>query len=182
MERTVSIRQAISLLVDHRDLSEGEAAAAMQELVDGQATPAQIGAFATALRMKGETAEELAGLVRVMRGALIPVEVYRDVVDTAGPRGGGACTLHISPAAAIVAAGAGARVAKHGNRAASSACGSADLLEALGVRIDLGPEGVAACVDEVGVGFMFAPRFHPAMRHAGPVRREIGIRTVFNLL
>src|SRR5205085_6364855 len=147
----------------------------MQELVDGAATPAQIGAFATALRMKGESAEELAGLVRVMRAALIPVEVGGDVVDTAGTGGDGACTFNISTVAAIVAAGAGARVAKHGNRAASSACGSADLLEAMGVAIDLPPEAVAACVEQTGFGFMFAPLFHPALRYAVGPRREIGI-------
>jgi anthranilate phosphoribosyltransferase len=178
----VSIRQAIALLVERRDLTEDQAAAAMQELVDGAATPAQIGAFATALRMKGETAEELAGLVRVMRAALIPVEVGGDVVDTAGTGGDGACTFNISTVAAIVAAGAGARVAKHGNRAASSACGSADLLEGLGVAIDLPPAGVAECVARVGIGFMYAPLFHPALRHAIGPRRELGIRTVFNLL
>jgi anthranilate phosphoribosyltransferase len=178
----VSIRQAIALLVERRDLTEDQAAAAMQELVDGAATPAQIGAFATALRMKGETAEELAGLVRVMRAALIPVEVGGDVVDTAGTGGDGACTFNISTVAAIVAAGAGARVAKHGNRAASSACGSADLLEGLGVAIDLPPAGVAECLARVGIGFMYAPLFHPALRHAIGPRRELGIRTVFNLL
>jgi anthranilate phosphoribosyltransferase len=178
----VSIRQAIALLVEGKDLTEDEAAAAMQELVGGAATPAQIGAFATALRMKGETAEELAGLVRVMRAALIPVEVRGDVVDTAGTGGDGACTFNISTVAAIVAAGAGARVAKHGNRAASSACGSADLLEGLGVAIDLPPQAVAQCVANVGIGFMYAPLFHPALRHAIGPRRELGIRTVFNLL
>jgi anthranilate phosphoribosyltransferase len=178
----VSIREAIGLLVERRDLTEDEAAAAMQELVDGAATPAQIGAFATALRMKGETAAELAGLVRVMRAALIPVDVGGDVVDTAGTGGDGACTFNISTVAAIVAAGAGARVAKHGNRAASSACGSADLLESLGVAIDLPPAGVAECVRTIGIGFMYAPLFHPALRHAVGPRRELGIRTVFNLL
>jgi anthranilate phosphoribosyltransferase len=178
----VSIRDAIALLVEGRNLTEEQAAAAMRELVEGAATPAQIGAFATALRMKGETAEELAGLTRVMRGALIPVEVEGDVVDTAGTGGDGACTFNISTVAAIVAAGAGARVAKHGNRAASSACGSADLLEALGVVIDLPPPDVAECVRCAGIGFMYAPLFHPALRHAVGPRRELGIRTVFNLL
>src|SRR3954447_1711754 len=178
----MSIRQAIALLVERHDLTEDQAAAAMQELVDGAATPAQIGAFATALRMKGETAEELAGLVRVMRAALIPVEVGGNVVDTAGTGGDGACTFNISTVAAIVAAGAGARVAKHGNRAASSACGSADLLEGLGVVIDLPPTAVAECVARIGIGFMYAPLFHPALRHAVGPRRELGIRTVFNLL
>jgi anthranilate phosphoribosyltransferase len=154
----------------------------MQDIVDGAATPAQIGAFATALRMKGETAEELAGLTRVMRRAAVPVAVEGEVVDTAGTGGDGMGTFNISTVAAIVAAGAGARVAKHGNRAASSACGSADLLEALGVAITLPPPAVATCVHEVGIGFMFAPLFHPALKYAIGPRREIGIRTVFNVL
>ncbi len=178
----MAIKEAIARLVEREDLTEAEAAAAMQDIVDGEATMAQIGAFATALRMKGETAEELAGLTRVMRRAAVPVEVDCDVVDTAGTGGDGMGTFNISTVAAIVAAGAGARVAKHGNRAASSACGSADLLEALGVAIGLPPADVATCVREVGIGFMFAPLFHPALRHAIGPRREIGIRTVFNVL
>jgi anthranilate phosphoribosyltransferase len=178
----MSIREAIARLVERQHLTEEQAAAAMQEIVDGAATPAQIGAFVTALRLNGETAEELAGLTRVMRAALIPVEVEGDVVDTAGTGGDGASTFNISTVAALVAAGAGARVAKHGNRAASSACGSADLLEALGVVIDLPPAAVATCVREIGIGFMYAPLFHPALRHAVGPRRELGIRTVFNLL
>ncbi len=178
----VAIREAIARLVEGYNLSEQEAAAAMEEIAAGTATPAQIGAFVTALRMKGETAEELAGLTRVMRRVLIPVVVDGEVVDTAGTGGDRAGTINISTLAAIVAAGAGARVAKHGNRAASSACGSADLLEALGVAIDLPPEGVATCIREIGIGFMFAPLFHPALRHAVGPRRELGIRTVFNLL
>jgi anthranilate phosphoribosyltransferase len=178
----MAIKEAIARLVDREDLSEQEAAAAMQDVVDGAATPAQIGAFATALRMKGETAEELAGLTRTMRRAAVPVEIDGEVVDTAGTGGDGKGTFNISTVAAIVAAGGGARVAKHGNRAASSACGSADLLEALGVAIALPPAGVATCVGEVGIGFMFAPLFHPALRHAIGPRREIGVRTVFNVL
>jgi anthranilate phosphoribosyltransferase len=178
----MAIKEAIARLVDQVDLSEAEAAAAMQDIVDGAATPAQIGAFATALRMKGETAEELAGLTRTMRRAAVPVAVDGDVVDTAGTGGDGMATFNISTVAAIVAAGGGARVAKHGNRAASSACGSADLLEALGVAIALPPAGVATCVRDAGMGFMYAPLFHPALRHAIGPRREIGIRTVFNVL
>lgn len=178
----MAIKEAIAQLVECRDLDENEAAAAMGDVVEGAATPAQIAAFATALRMKGETAAELAGLVRVMRRVLIPVHVDGDVVDTAGTGGDRTGTFNISTVSAIVAAGAGARVAKHGNRSASTACGSADLLEAAGVAIGLPPEGVAECIDRVGIGFMFAPLFHPALRHAVGPRREIGIRTVFNLL
>ena len=178
----MGIKEAIARLVEGHDLQEREAAAAMQEVVEGAATPAQIAAFVTALRMKGETAAELAGLTRVMRRALIPVVVSGDVVDTAGTGGDGAATINISTLAALVAAGAGARVAKHGNRAMTSQCGSADVLEGLGVKIELAPEQVARCIDEVGIGFMYAPAFHPAMKYAGPPRREIGIRTVFNIL
>ena len=181
-ERRFTVRDAIARLAERRDLSEAEAAAAMEDIAEGVATPAQIGAFATALRMKGETAEELAGLTRTMRRRLVPVPVEGEVVDTAGTGGDGAHTFNVSTLAAIVAAAAGARVAKHGNRAASSACGSADLLEALGVAIDLPPADVATCIQQAGIGFMFAPLFHPALRHAVAPRREIGIRTVFNLL
>src|SRR2546430_7555568 len=154
----------------------------MRSVMAGEATSAQMGALLAALHVRGETAEEIAGFAAAMRSQAVHVEVRDGAIDVVGTGGDHSNSINISTLSAIVAAGAGARVAKHGNRAASSACGSADVLEALGVRIDLGPEGVAACVDEVGVGFMFAPRFHPAMRHAGPVRREIGIRTVFNLL
>jgi anthranilate phosphoribosyltransferase len=178
----VAIREAIARLVEGQHLSEREAEETMQEIVEGAATPAQIGALVMALRIHGETAEELAGFTRVMRRALIPVPIEGEVVDTAGTGGDGTGTFNISTVAAIVAAGAGARVAKHGNRAASSACGSADLLEALGVSIDLPPDGVARCVREAGIGFMFAPQFHPALRHAVGPRRELGIRTVFNVL
>ncbi|HLI28521.1 MAG TPA: anthranilate phosphoribosyltransferase [Chloroflexota bacterium] len=181
-ERRFTVRDAIARLAERRDLTEAEAAAAMADIAEGIATPAQIGAFVTALRMKGETAEELAGLTRTMRQRLVPVPVEGDVVDTAGTGGDGAHTVNVSTLAALVAAAAGARVAKHGNRAASSACGSADLLEALGVAIDLPPAAVATCIEQAGIGFMFAPLFHPALRHAVAPRREIGIRTVFNLL
>ena len=154
----------------------------MREIMEGEATPAQLGAFLTALRIKGETAEEMAGMATVMREKALRVEVNGLTVDTAGTGGDGKGTFNISTAAALVGAAAGVKMAKHGNRAASGACGSADVLEAAGVKIDLGPEGVKRCIEEVGIGFMFAPTFHPAMRHAAPVRREIGVRTVFNVL
>jgi anthranilate phosphoribosyltransferase len=152
----------------------------------GSATPAQIGSFLTALRIKGETVEEVAGLARVMRDQALQVSLPPDlqdtVVDTCGTGGDAGGTFNVSTAAGLVVAGLGQPVAKHGNRAASSRCGSADVLEALGVRLELGPEQVATCITEVGFGFMYAPAYHPAMRHVGPVRREIGIRTVFNIL
>ncbi len=159
-----------------------ESSAAMREIMDGEATPAQISAFITALRIRGETAEEIAGMATVMRDMALPLDVEGPLVDTCGTGGDGKGTFNVSTAAAFVAAGAGLRVAKHGNRAASGICGSADVLEALGVKIDLEPADVRQCILEVGIGFMFAPAFHPAMRHAGPVRREIGIRTAFNIL
>lgn len=169
------------------NLDEDRAATAMSAVMEGEATSAQIAAFVTALRMKGETAEEIAGLVRAMRAAALPVRLRHPhsnsaLVDTCGTGGDRAGTFNVSTLAALVAAGAGARVAKHGNRAASGRCGSADLLEAWGVVIDLPPEGVAACIDEIGIGFCFAPIFHPAMRHAMPARRELGVPTVFNFL
>ena len=150
--------------------------------MEGEATPAQLAAFLTALRAKGETAEEIAGMASVMREKALRVDVDGTLVDTAGTGGDGKGSFNISTAAALVAAAAGLKVAKHGNRAASGICGSADVLEALGVKIDLGPEAVKRCIEKVGFGFMFAPTFHPAMRHAAPVRREMGIRTVFNIL
>ena len=150
--------------------------------MSGEATPAQIAAFVTALRIKGETVEEIAGLASVMRAKAIPVVVTPPVVDTCGTGGDRSSSINISTAAAFVAAGAGLKVAKHGNRAMTSHCGSADVLEALGVKIELGAEAVAKCLETVGIGFMFAPIFHPAMKHAAVPRREIGIRTVFNIL
>lgn len=176
------IREAIDKVVSGRSLDMGEAASVMGEIMEGEATPAQLGAFLTALRLKGETAEEIAGMATVMREKALRVEVSGPLVDSVGTGGDGKNTFNISTAAAFVAAGAGLKVAKHGNRAASSSCGSADVLEELGVKIELAPASVAHCVKEVGIGFMFAQAFHPAMRHAGPVRREIGIRTVFNIL
>ncbi|MBF6600459.1 MAG: anthranilate phosphoribosyltransferase [Dehalococcoidia bacterium] len=177
-----AIREALSLFVEHHDLSEEHAAACMTEMADGTATPAQIGAFLSALRLKGETADELAGMLRVMRERALPVPVAGPLLDTCGTGGDGSGSFNVSTCAAFIAAGAGARVAKHGNRAMSSQCGSADVLEALGARIDLSPESVARCIERSGIGFMFAPAFHPAMKTVAPVRREIGMRTVFNLL
>jgi anthranilate phosphoribosyltransferase len=176
------IREAIDTLVSGRSLTFEQAAGAMGEMMSGEATPAQIGAFVTALRIKGETVDEIAGLASVMRAKATPVVVTPPVVDTCGTGGDGSFTFNISTAAAFVAAGSGLKVAKHGNRAMSSRCGSADVLEALGVKIDLGAEAVAECLETIGIGFMFAPIFHPAMKHAATPRREIGIRTVFNIL
>lgn len=179
----MSIRNAIEALVNEgRDLSEAEAAAAMQEVFAGEATPAQLAAFLVALRMKGETVEEVTGMARVMREHALRVTVDGPLVDTCGTGGDNRGTFNVSTAAAFVAAGAGARVAKHGNRAMTSGCGSADVLEALGAKIDLTPEQVAECIEKTGFGFMFAQAFHPAMKYAGPTRREIGVRTVFNIL
>lgn len=150
--------------------------------MQGEATPAQLGAFLAGLRTKGESVEEIVGLVETMRSFSLKVEVDYPVVDTCGTGGDRQGTVNVSTTSALVLAGAGVKVAKHGNRAASSQCGSADLLEALGVRIDLDPEGVKRCLDEAGIGFCFAPVFHPSMRHAGPVRKELGVATVFNFL
>ncbi|MDQ4091350.1 MAG: anthranilate phosphoribosyltransferase [Actinomycetota bacterium] len=167
-----------------RDLQPAAVTAAVREILEGAASPAQIAAFAVGLRMKGETVEELGALLDVMRAFGEPVELAEgtDAVDTCGTGGDRACTINASTVAALVVAGAGAKVCKHGNRSQSSQCGSADLLEALGVTIDLDPEAVAACVDRAGVGFCFAPRYHPAFRHVGPTRRELGVPTVFNFL
>jgi anthranilate phosphoribosyltransferase len=171
-------------LLRREDLPAHLAEQAMEAILGGAATGAQIAGFAVALRAKGETTTELAALVRTMLrcGETVTLPDGSPIVDTCGTGGDGSHTVNVSTLAAIVVAGAGVRVAKHGNRAASSACGSADVLEALGVAIDLGPEGVAQCVDEAGIGFCFAPRYHPAMRFAGPARAELGVRTTFNFL
>src|SRR5688572_5678376 len=171
-------------LMEGQSLSRDAARATMTEILDGAASPAQIAAYMVALRMKGETVEELVGMVEAMLAASTRVEIDTSgpVVDIVGTGGDRAHTINVSTIASLVVAGAGARVCKHGNRAASSSCGSADLLEELGVAIELGPDGVAACVAEAGIGFCFAPRFHPAMRHAGPSRRDLGIPTAFNIL
>ena len=174
--------QALAKLVRCENLTEEEAAAAFEIIMRGDATPSQIAGFMVALRMKGETAEEITGFARTARAMATPIEVGGALLDTCGTGGDGLATFNISTLAAIVAAACGARVAKHGNRAASSMCGSADVLEQLGVKIDLAPEGVARCIDEAGIGFLFAPVFHPSFRFAGVPRRELGMRTVFNVL
>jgi anthranilate phosphoribosyltransferase len=177
------IQGIIGKLLERIDLSEEESAAAMAWVMEGEATPAQIAALLVALRMKGETAEEITGFARVMRDKAVPLKPRRSpLADTCGTGGDRVKTFNVSTAAALVAAGAGVAVAKHGNRSVTSKCGSADVLEALDVAIEMEPADVARCIDEVGIGFMFAPRFHPAMKHAAPVRRELGARTVFNLL
>ena len=173
---------AIAKVVRCENLTEDEAAAAFEVIIRGDATPSQIAGFIVALRMKGETAEELTGFARTARSMATPIEVTGALLDTCGTGGDGLATFNISTLSAIVAAACGARVAKHGNRAASSMCGSADVLEQLGVKIDLAPEGVARCIDEAGIGFLFAPVFHPSFRFAGVPRRELGLRTVFNVL
>jgi len=184
VRKTLSvIQQAIQHLLDGDDLGRERAREVMDEIMGGRATPAQIGGFLVALRAKGETADEIAGCAEAMREHALTVRSAReDLVDTAGTGGDGAHTLNISTAAAIVAAAAGAAVAKHGNRAVSSASGSADVLEALGFKLELTPERIGQSIDELGFGFMFAPLHHPAMKHAAPVRRELATRTVFNVL
>jgi len=176
------IKEAIQKLIEGNSLSTGEATQVMEEIMEGEVTPAQFGAFVTALRLKGEMVDEITGMARTMRAKAVRVTVAGPVIDVVGTGGDGQNTFNISTAVALVVAGAGLKVAKHGNRAASSGCGAADVLEALGVKIELTAEQVQRCIEEVGIGFMFAPSFHPAMKYAGPPRREIGIRTVFNIL
>jgi anthranilate phosphoribosyltransferase len=177
------IQQALARILDGHDLTRDEARGVMDTIMAGEATPAQIGGFLVALRFKGETADEIAGCAEAMRSHVLPVRPKRDdLVDTAGTGGDGARTFNISTAAALVAAAAGAGVAKHGNRAVSSASGSADVLEALGFRLEQEPERIARSIDELGFGFLFAPSHHPAMRYAAPVRKELAARTVFNVL
>jgi anthranilate phosphoribosyltransferase len=188
------ITEAVRVLVDRRDLTRIEAAAAMEAIMTGAATHAQIAAFLTALRMKGETVEELIGFAQVMRQKVVHVRTRGEevaaltgtdremLIDTAGTGGDAAGTFNVSTATAFVLAGAGLRVAKHGNRSVSSLCGSADVVETLGVSLELAPAQVARCIDEVGIGFLYAPLLHTAMKHVMPARREMGIRTVFNML
>lgn len=176
------IKEAIEKLTRGKDLTEEEAAQVMEEIMTGAATPAQFGAFVIALRLKGETVDEMTGLAAVMREKSLKVDFQGPCVDTCGTGGDDLGTFNISTVAAFVVAGAGITVAKHGNRAMTSRSGSADVLERQGVRIDLGPDGVKRCMEEAGIGFMFAPRFHPAMKFAVQPRREIGVRTVFNIL
>ncbi len=176
------IREAIEAIVSGHSLTIEGAMEVMEEIMSGEATSSQIAAFITGLRIKGETVDEIAGLASVMRAKAIPVVVTPPVIDTCGTGGDNSSSFNISTAAAFIAAGSGLKVAKHGNRAMSSHCGSADVLEASGVKIDLGAEAVAKCLETIGIGFMFAPIFHPAMKYATAPRREIGIRTVFNIL
>jgi anthranilate phosphoribosyltransferase len=188
------ITETVRALVERRDLSRIEAAAAMEAIMAGAATNAQIAAFLTALRMKGETVEELIGFAQVMRQKVVRIRTRGDevagltgtdremLIDTCGTGGDATGTFNVSTATAFVVAGTGLRVAKHGNRSVSSLCGSADVVEALGVSLELTPQKIARCVDEVGIGFLYAPLLHTAMKHVMPARREMGVRTVFNML
>jgi anthranilate phosphoribosyltransferase len=177
-----ALSQAIDAVASGKDLSAEQAQDALREIMSDAVGEAQTAALLIALRTKGETVEELTGLARTMREMALPVKVDRDdLLDTAGT-GGGAPTFNVSTVAAFVAAGAGCHVAKHGNRSATSLCGSADVLEALGARIDLGPAEIASCIEEVGFGFMFAPLHHQATKHVVPVRKALGVRTIFNFL
>ena len=180
---TSAVRDAIAALADRHDLSPGQAEAAMDEIMEGKATPAQVAAFLVALRMKGETVEEIAACARVMRRKATPVRTRHPVTaDTCGTGGDGRGTANVSTLAALAVAAAGLPVAKHGNRSVSSRCGSADLLEALGLRLDISADALGNCLDACGFAFLFAPALHPAMKHAIGPRREIGLRTIFNLL
>ncbi len=176
------IREAIKMLIDNLSLSEAEMAECMKEIMEGKATDAQIGAFLTGLRIKGETIEEITGAARIMREKAITIKAPEGVLDTCGTGGDMSHTFNISSTTAIVVSACGVPVAKHGNRSVSSQSGSADLLETLGVKIDLSPEKVETCLFETGFGFLFAPLFHPAMKYAIGPRKEMGIRTIFNIL
>lgn len=176
------IKEAIEKVVKRMDLSEKETMAIFDEIMSGIASPAQIGAFITALHMKGETVEEITGAAKVMRQKSLHIQGGGKVVDTCGTGGSGANTFNISTTAAFVVAGCGLKVAKHGNRSASSQCGSADVLESLGVKIEISPDLVQRCILEIGIGFLYAPLFHSAMKYASGPRKEIGIRTIFNIL
>jgi len=183
LNNTIMLKKFISKVVNREDLKEEEMELAFSFIMEGKATPSQIAAFITALRMKGETAEEICGAAKAMRKKALSVNVEKeDLLDTCGTGGDGYNTFNISTACAFVTAAAGVCVAKHGNRSVSSRCGSADLLEELGVRIDLSAELVKKCIEEVGIGFLFAPVYHPAIRFAASPRKELGIRTIFNLL
>lgn len=175
------LRQVLEALIEGRDLAESETSDALKALVAG-AEPTQMAAFLVLLRAKGETAEEVAGLAKAMRTLCVPVHTGFDVLDIVGTGGDGIGSVNISTGATVISAAAGAKVAKHGNRSVSSLCGSADVLEALGVAVEIGPDGVRRCIDEAGVGFMYAPRYHPAMKAVVPVRKALRVRTAFNLL
>jgi anthranilate phosphoribosyltransferase len=176
------IQEALQKLTAGSSLSVEDSVAVAEEIMTGEATPAQIAGFLVALRIKGETVDEITGMAKVMREKSLHVNTDGEVLDVVGTGGDGSNTFNISTATLLVSAAAGVPVAKHGNRAASSKSGAADILEASGVKLELSPESVRKCIDELNVGFMFAPAFHPAMRFAGPVRRELGLRTVFNIL
>jgi anthranilate phosphoribosyltransferase len=177
------LREQIKLAVEGTHLTRAQAASALDAMLDGGAPVSQMAALLVALRMKGETPDEIAGAAQSLRARAARVEVSTErLIDTCGTGGDGSHTFNISTTAAFVAAAGGARVAKHGNRAVSSKCGSADVLAALGVEVELPPAAVAACIDECGIGFLFAPRHHAAMRHVAPVRKDLGLRTLFNLL
>lgn len=179
----ITIQQALEKLLDHEDLAPQQMEEVMNQIMQGEATPAQIAGFVIALRMKGESVNELAAAAKVMRSLSSKVDVgLDDLVDTCGTGGDGAKTFNISTASAIVAASAGVNIAKHGNRSVSSKSGSADVLEALGVKLDLEPKQVARCVQDIGIGFMFAPMHHSSMKHAAVPRKELAVRTLFNLL
>lgn len=180
--RTIDWPRVLASVVTGHDLDERAAADVMSEVMGGEVDPVRTAGLLTALRAKGESAGEIAGFVRAMLDHVVPIDLEGPLLDTCGTGGDGAETFNVSTVAALVVAAAGVPVAKHGNRSASSRCGSADLLEAWGVAIDLPPAGVAACVRELGIGFLFARTFHPAMRHVGPIRASLGIRTVFNVL
>ena len=180
----MDVKTALTTLIERRDLSRDEMLSIMHQIMSGELTPVQIAGILVALRAKGETVTEIAAAAQVMRelSTKVPLGSVANLVDTCGTGGDGAHTFNISTASALVAAAAGVKVAKHGGRSVSSTCGSADVLEALGVNVNLTPEQMAMCVQEIGVGFMFAPNYHSAMKHAAPVRRELGVRTLFNLL
>lgn len=183
-EHTITPQTALHKLIDRADLSHDEMLAVMRSIMSGEYTHAQIAGILIALRMKGESVEEIAAAAEVMRALSTKVNVTSDthLIDTCGTGGDGIQTFNVSTVSAIIASAAGAKVAKHGGRSVSSTCGSADVLEALNVNVNLSPEQVAHCVDTIGIGFMFAPNHHSAMKHAAPVRRELGVRTLFNLL
>ena len=178
----MDIKQALNKIASRQDLTGEEMRSVMHTIMSGEATPSQIGAFLMGMRVKGETVGEIAAAVSILREKMVPVEAPEDVIDIVGTGGDGAETLNISTAASLVTAAAGVPVAKHGNRALSSKSGASDVLQALGIKIDLTPEKISQCIREAGIGFMFAPAHHPAMKHVGPSRAEMGTRTMFNLL
>lgn len=178
----MDIKSALNRIAQGKDLTGTEMREVMETIMSGEATPSQIGAFLMGMRVKGETVGEIAAAVSIMRRKMVPVEAPEDAIDIVGTGGDGAGTLNISTGASLVVAGTGVPVAKHGNRALSSKSGSAEALQALGIRLDLSPEEISSCIAQAGIGFMFAPSHHPAMKHVGPTRMEMGTRTMFNLL